>query len=579
MSHEFNKISLLVKSQLPEYIRSNYDTFAAFLKAYYEFLEDDDEARGIIQTSNYYKDVDKTLDMFVDYFLKEFVYGVPLSVFDPNDTESKRFLVKHINKLYRSKGSPNALKFLFRLAFDEEIDVIFPNDYLLRPSDGKWAKTALIRTSITSNLAPNLDSLLYKTICNEDESIECPGIENYILQPDGTYYLYVDPTHFSENDLQFRGGEFLHFDDANVNANVTVSVLNTLVSIDIIDGGLGYKTTDAITIVPSGPTAHIETVNESGKITAISIVENGANVASNTTVTVVSSGTRTASYTLRANVATIILDSNIKHGLSLYDTVNLTISGGTLANGNYIVSEVLNKKIFQVQHVAANSTGNLTISYRSNANLLANIGTIIRGATGYGLSVDGQLDTTILIQDSYKWQQYSYIVRSSLDIDTWLDLVKTTLHPAGLAIFGEVTLYSSTGNVESIYAGPIGTPASATDRSAYDSFIQLILVLINDSVNDIGMSSAPDSYYGIEVYDTPEILDGATRTSAGATLEVLDQFKFEYGNAFPINIIQDFTIDSINPVVKTNFQPPSYIEAPYRDTANANLIYSISINA
>ena len=37
-------LSSLVRSQLPEFIRADYDTFVAFLEAYYEYLEQTNKA-------------------------------------------------------------------------------------------------------------------------------------------------------------------------------------------------------------------------------------------------------------------------------------------------------------------------------------------------------------------------------------------------------------------------------------------------------------------------------------------------------------------------------------------------------
>lgn len=572
-----NKLSLLVKSQLPEYIRDNYETFTAFLKAYYEFLEQDSEAHNLLVNSVNYKDVDETLDLFVSYFLKQFVYGIPLTVFDENNTESKRFLVKYISSLYRAKGSPNALKFLFRLAFDEEIDVIFPSDYLLRPSDGRWAKTVTIRASVSPSNT-NILALEGMEFYGSESGIYS-GIDHFITQPDNTHLLYLNDTDFIFNDYQFNLGEALYFTDANINANVSISVLNTLVSIDIIDGGLGYTANDVITITPSGPMAGISAVNESGKITSVYLSESSCNLASNTTISLPApSDTRSATYELKSNVVTICLNSGIKHGLNIEDSVNLVILDGGLTTNNYIVSSLVNKKIFRVQKTAANTSGNLTLTYLNNANLQANINTVVRNPGGYGITVEGQLDTTTLLQDSYKWQQYSYIIRSSLDIDTWLDLVKKTLHPAGMEIFGEVTLYSdSSSSDSSVYVGPVEVPAGALDRTAYDAIIGLILELISDTPISVA-GGAPDAYYIIEMHEEPWMLDSHSRVSAGATLEVLETFKFEYGNAFPINIIDDYLVNGINPLVPTNFQPPSHVESPYRDLANANVIYSQRIN-
>jgi len=59
------KLSTLVNSQLPEFIRYDYDTFVTFLEAYYEYLEQDQYAHELLQNSRSYSDIDTTIDSFV----------------------------------------------------------------------------------------------------------------------------------------------------------------------------------------------------------------------------------------------------------------------------------------------------------------------------------------------------------------------------------------------------------------------------------------------------------------------------------------------------------------------------------
>jgi hypothetical protein len=56
------KISTLVNSQLPEFIRSDYTTFVTFIESYYKFLEQDQGALEIVQNARSYNDIDTTTD-------------------------------------------------------------------------------------------------------------------------------------------------------------------------------------------------------------------------------------------------------------------------------------------------------------------------------------------------------------------------------------------------------------------------------------------------------------------------------------------------------------------------------------
>ena len=83
-------------------------------------------------------------------------------------------------------------------------------------------------------------------------------------------------------------------------------------------------------------------------------------------------------------------------------------------------------------------SGTFTAETITSGNITANISTTLYSYPGYYRGVDGQLDETIKLQDSKYFQAFSYVIRSGKSVDDWRDLVKQTIHPAGLALFGEV---------------------------------------------------------------------------------------------------------------------------------------------
>ena len=42
------------------------------------------------------------------------------------------------------------------------------------------------------------------------------------------------------------------------------------------------------------------------------------------------------------------------------------------------------------------------------------------------------------LTDSFFYQDYSYVVKSKTSIEEWRDLIKSTTHPAGFKLFGQV---------------------------------------------------------------------------------------------------------------------------------------------
>lgn len=54
------------------------------------------------------------------------------------------------------------------------------------------------------------------------------------------------------------------------------------------------------------------------------------------------------------------------------------------------------------------------------------------------------LSSDRVLQDSIYWQQFSYVVRTRINLDRWQDAILEQLHPTGRNIFGEILLDNST---------------------------------------------------------------------------------------------------------------------------------------
>ena len=132
------KTSLLINRQVPEFVREEHPNFIAFLEAYYEFLENKQGTKknDLITKSKdlrFISDVDFSIASFEENFFNTYANLIPRNV-----EVDKAFLIKHLLPLYLSKGSEASFKLLFRLLFNEEVEVIKPSASVLRASDGKW---------------------------------------------------------------------------------------------------------------------------------------------------------------------------------------------------------------------------------------------------------------------------------------------------------------------------------------------------------------------------------------------------------------------------------------------------------
>jgi hypothetical protein len=210
------KTSLLIPSQLPEFIRDDpsYGNFVLFLQAYYEWLETADAANSIntiASTNNQgatyasknllnYDDVDNTLDEFLDYFYNEFLPFFPKDIL-----ADKQKTIKFAKELYQSKGTPASFKFLFRTLYNSDVDFFYTKDAVLRASAGKWyvAKSLRLATLDTNFLHIKNLRLFGETT----KSIAT--VENQIVAGTKTEVF------ISNIQRLFQSGEFVRVVDAN----------------------------------------------------------------------------------------------------------------------------------------------------------------------------------------------------------------------------------------------------------------------------------------------------------------------------------------------------------------------------
>jgi len=151
------KTSLLVNRQVPEFIREEYPLFIAFLEAYYEFLEiqqgtQKNDLTNKAKDLRYLSDVDASIDQFEAQFFNSYANFLPRDI-----SVDKEFLIKNVLPLYLSKGSEASFKLLFRMLFNDEVEILNPRNNILRASDGRWTVDSIVRiqTDVRSSYVAN----------------------------------------------------------------------------------------------------------------------------------------------------------------------------------------------------------------------------------------------------------------------------------------------------------------------------------------------------------------------------------------------------------------------------------------
>lgn len=141
-----NKISTLLESQFPQLYQEEGDKFIAFVKAYYEWMEEQNQV--IYHTRNLpdYRDIDKTLDEFIIDFKNKYLPNVQF-----NTATNKQLFIKNALDFYRAKGTERAVDLFFKLIYGLEARVYYPADDLFKLSDNTWLDTQYLELKPNKN--------------------------------------------------------------------------------------------------------------------------------------------------------------------------------------------------------------------------------------------------------------------------------------------------------------------------------------------------------------------------------------------------------------------------------------------
>ena len=379
-------LSSHVSEQLPEFVRFDHPTFVAFIEAYYEFLETQDQALNISFGLRDLSDIDDTLEEFVRQFKETYLLNFPeVLAFDSETGRplDERRIIKNIKAYYKAKGSEKSYKFLFRILFDTNVEFFFPKVDILRASDGKFIIERFMR--VTTANGPETFEAVGGKIRQRDritgEITASAKVDRAIQFQSGLYEV----TEFVISEIfgDFEPPQRLQFDlelPDGTTKLIEENIFTVVISIDVVDGGTGFVEGEVVRLdnapgdVGIGALGVVDRVDgETGAIIRIAVRDQGT---------------------------------------------------------NYLIPPIPDFS------ESENGTG---------ASATVNLGPIFT-ADGFFGNNDGKLSSNKFLQDSFFFQDYSYVLKTEVTIDKWLGTVKKVIHPAGLKVFGEVTIFRCVEN-------------------------------------------------------------------------------------------------------------------------------------
>ena len=252
-------ISPFIASQFPAFYEEEGPNFIAFVKAYYEWAEQQNNFINLSRSLYDIKDVDSSPNAYIKYFKNKYISSLPESII-----ADKKLLVKHILELYRSKGTQRAYELLFRMFFNEEISFYIPSDFIFKPSEALWYVPKYIEVSDH----PLLSKLPGKKIYSKKESFAT--VENFFVKIVNNKTINVLTLSGIEGSFKFNEQIFCE-DFPEITTNNAPLIFGSLSSISISDGGSNFNVGDLLTVTTNnsgdGGLARVAAIKqENGKV-------------------------------------------------------------------------------------------------------------------------------------------------------------------------------------------------------------------------------------------------------------------------------------------------------------------------
>ena len=473
----YKKLSILLQKYCPDFLADKYPGFISFLKAYYDWSYSTQGFNPwrVVSHIIEWGDIDETLDQFIMYFKNEYLNGLNTE-FNADIPE----FIKHSKEFYASRGTPESFRFLLRLLSGNSGTIFYPNQYLMKSSDGEWRTDYYIFSAFNSGIDNSYLSTLIKG--------KTSGFTAYVESIE-THYNYNTQEQFLKIGISNRHGTIT--DDVvifnNGTTEIEVPIYTTVKRLNIVENGNNYQVDDTLSLA-NNPTliARVKAI-KSGKIDSYAILNGGSGYLLGQEISVVCN--KRDDYSALPRVFVDEIDENgaitsldIRYpGYGLYEVPSFddsTTDNGTGAEIEFISYEA--GGIAQIEITAAEfgyQDGEILQILSDTgvgATVVVETGKMYTGEPYY-YKEGSFLSDVFKLQDSDYWQEYSYEIQSTLTLDgdiltqfsDYKDIFKRLVHPAGFKLFNSFII-SNHINLEQVYIN------STISLGYQETFIDLV---------------------------------------------------------------------------------------------------------
>ena len=415
----------LIEQQIPSHILEQYPRFVDFLLAYYEWLTKEDNPYSKIK---YHLDklaFDQSVDEYLSMMKNEYLTDMPEEVIT-----DKEMFIKWSRKFNLARGSHASYKLLFNMLYgDETAEIYLPKDNILKTSDGTWISgESLIQLTYSPT---NQEDFQFQRIFQE---IPVYGdiVRKVFADVQSVRTKYVGRYVLTELSISNIEGEFDPTFPVFTDLGVQEYIVPTVTGFDIQDAGQYYQIGQRLEIDNLDKYCVTRTIEQAGlfdtrttsfyQVDDMIVEVNGSQIASSE-YTFDGRFVSSSLFTLGSEVSVSI---PAYQGYIVVDRIDEL--GGVLA------IDVLDLPVGCAQGLNVVSTG---LGVGLNATIKSGL---TKSVKGYYRDNKGHLSSNMYLQDSFYYQNYSYVIKTQVDFDKYGDVVKELLHPAGFLMIGQISI-------------------------------------------------------------------------------------------------------------------------------------------
>jgi hypothetical protein len=371
-----DQISVLVENHFPQLYKEEGENFVAFVKEYYDWLQQSNNAVYYSRNLFEFRDIDSTIEEFLVHFKEKYLVEAPVFY------DSTRSNVKNALDFYRSKGTERGTELLFREVWGlNDVDIYFPGKDVLKASDGEWYIPKYLELSLSDKTASFVGKQVTGSLSGATAFVE-GVVRRSVLGK------YIDIAYLTNIK-----GNFLYEELITSDGDLTDSprVVGSMTQILINDSGRDFNVGDVVNVISDvkgkEAKARVDTIGTtSGKVT-FTLDDGGSGYRLSTqpviaekmlqVTNVTSSCTYTTSFLIDETVFQPLSNVSIYSSNSFFSIGSLLV--GANSTTNVATGQIVGTTQKQITGtLTANSTSNVVVGSNTTFTSQISNGNFIR---------------------------------------------------------------------------------------------------------------------------------------------------------------------------------------------------------